>query len=49
MRPKKNRGFSDKSGMAMVGSDTYFVELSAHVSLKVASKDYFRDKATMKI
>ena len=34
----------------MVGLETYFLELSAHVSLKVGSKDYyFRDKATMKI
>ena len=33
----------------MVGSDTSFQELRAHVSLKVNSKDYFRDKGTMKI
>ena len=28
--------------------DTYFLEVSAHVSLKVATKDYFRDQQTMK-
>ena len=33
----------------MVGSDTYFLELSAHVSLKVAFKGYLRDKATMQL
>ena len=46
---QKNRSFSDKSGMVIVGSETYFLELSAHVSLKVASKDYFGDKETMKV
>ena len=33
----------------MPGWDTYFLEVSAHVSLKVATKDYFRDKETMRI
>ena len=48
---QKNQSFSDKSGMVMVGSGTYFLELSTYISLKVASasKDYFRDKATMKV
>ena len=32
----------------MVGSDTYFLEVGAHVSLKVATKDYFRGKKTQK-
>ena len=45
---KKNRSFSDKFGMVMVGSDTYVLELSGYVSLEVAFKDYFRYKATMK-
>ena len=29
--------------------DVYFLEVTTHASLKVAFKDYFRDKATMKI
>ena len=29
--------------------DTYFLEVNAHVSLKVAIDDSFRDKETMKI
>ena len=33
----------------MPGSDTYFLEVGAHVSLKVATRDYSRDKETMKI
>ena len=32
----------------MAGSDTYFLEVSAHISLKVATKDYSRDKKAMK-
>ena len=28
----------------MPGSDTYFLEVTANVSLKVAIKDYSRDK-----
>ena len=39
-----NRSFSDKFTMLMLGSNTYFLEVSAYVSLKVASKDYFRDE-----
>ena len=35
--------------MLMPSSDTYFLEVSAHVSLKKATKDYFRDQETMKI
>ena len=33
----------------MAGSETYFLEVSAHVSLKVATNNSFRDKKTMKI
>ena len=33
----------------MAWSDAYFLEVSAHVSLKAATKDYFRDKEIMKI
>ena len=33
----------------MAGPGAHFLEVSSHVSLKVAFKDYFRDKATMKI
>ena len=32
----------------MAGLDTYFLEVSAHVSLKLATEDSFRDKETMK-
>ena len=32
----------------MQGSDTYFLEVSAHVSLEVALDNSFRDKETMK-
>ena len=35
--------------MLMVGSDTYFLEVGAHVSLKVATKDYFRGKKPPKL
>ena len=45
---QKNRSFSDKSGMIMPGSDTYFLEVCAHLSLKIATDDSFRDKETMK-
>ena len=34
--------------MIMPGSDAYFLEVSAHVSLKVATDDSFRDKETVK-
>ena len=46
---QKNRSFSDKFGMVMPGLDTYFLKMSAHVSLKVATDNSFRDKKTMKI
>ena len=39
---------SDKFGNIMTGSDTYFMEVSAHVSLRVATDDFCRDKETMK-
>ena len=39
---QNNWSFFDKFRMFMVGSDTYFLEVSAHVSLKVATKDYLR-------
>ena len=39
---QKTRGFSDKSGILLPGSDTYFPELSAHVSLKGSTKGSFR-------
>ena len=32
--------------MLMASSDTYFLEVSTHVSLKVETKDSFRDKKT---
>ena len=32
--------------MLVASSDTNFLEVSAHVSLKVATKDSFRDKKT---
>ena len=31
----------------MPGLDTYFLEVSAHVSLKVATNDSFRGKGTL--
>ena len=33
----------------MACSDIYFVEVSAHVALKVTTNNSFRDKETMKI
>ena len=32
----------------MPGSDTYFLEVCAHLSLKIATDHSFRDKETMK-
>ena len=32
----------------MAGSDIYFLEVSARISLKVTTKDYSGDKKTMK-
>ena len=46
---QKNRGFSDKFGVIMPGLDVYFLEMSAHISSKVAIDDSFGDKETMKI
>ena len=45
----KYRSFIEKFGMNMPGSDTYSLEVSAHVFLKVATGDSFRDKETMEI
>ena len=33
----------------MPGSYIYFLEVSSHISLKVATEDSFRDKETMEI
>ena len=33
----------------MAGSETYFLEVSAHVSLKVATNNSFRDKKAIEI
>ena len=41
---QKDQSFCDKSGMSMTWSDAGFLEVSAHVALKEAIKDYFRDK-----
>ena len=46
---QKDQSFCDEIGMLVALSDMYFLEVSAHVALKVATKDYFRDKQTMKI
>ena len=35
--------------MLVALSDAYFLEVSAKVALKVATKDYFRDKQAVKI
>ena len=35
--------------MIMSGLETYILEVSAHVSLKIATKDSFRGKKTPKI
>ena len=45
---QKTRSFSDKSGMLLPGSDTYFLELRAHVSLKGATKVSFRGRKIQK-
>ena len=45
---QRNQSLSDKFRRLMPDSDTYFLVVSARVSLKVATKDYFRDKETMK-
>ena len=41
---QKKQSFSDKFGILMAGSDIYFLEVSARISLKVTTKDYSRDK-----
>ena len=41
---QKYLSFSNRFGMLMPSSDTYFMEVSAHVSLKVATKSSFREK-----
>ena len=46
---QKSWNFSNKHGMIMPGSDTYFLEVNAHVSLREATDDSFRDKESMKI
>ena len=38
---EKNLGFSDKFGSSIPCSARYFLEVSAHVSLEVATKSYF--------
>ena len=35
--------------MLLPGSDTYFVEVSVHTSLKIATKGCFRGKQIMKV
>ena len=45
---RKNSSVSDKFGMLIYGSDTYFLEVSAHVSLNVATKASFRDEKLRK-
>ena len=44
---QKKQSFSDKFGILMAGSDIFFLEVSARISLKVTTKDYSRDKKTM--
>ena len=46
---QRDRSFCDKFGIFIVLSDVYFLKVSAHVVLKVANKDYFRDNETIKI
>ena len=41
---KKKSSLSDKFGMLLFGLDTYFLEVSAHPLLKVATKGSFKDK-----
>ena len=47
MRPKKN-SLSDKFGMLISGLDTYFLEVSAHALLKVATETSFSGKKITK-
>ena len=46
-RDQKIWSFSDKFEIIMPGSDTYFLEVSAHVSLKIATDDSLRNKGTL--
>ena len=46
---RKQKGSSAKSGMLLPGTDTCFLEVSPHVSLKLATKGYFRGKKTLEI
>ena len=46
---QKNRSFSYKFRMLMAGSDTYFLEVSAQISLKLLFVTCFREKETTKI
>ena len=46
---QKDWNISDKFAMIMPDSDTDFLEVGAHVSLKVATDNSFRDKETMEI
>ena len=41
---KKKKILSDKLGMLMSGLDTYFLNVSAHALLKIASKGCLRGK-----
>ena len=43
--PPKNWSVFDTLGILMPGSDSYFLEVSAQVSLKVATKGSFTGKA----
>ena len=46
---QKDQSFCDEIGMLVALPDVYFLEVSAHVVLKVVTKDYFRDRQTIKI
>ena len=46
---KKNWSFFNNIGMLMLGSETYFLEVSAHVSLKVVAKGSLWDKKNPEI
>ena len=40
-KKKKKKGLSDNFGMLMSGFDAYFLEVSAHALLKIATKGSF--------
>ena len=46
---QKIRNFSDKFGVTIPCSLTYFLKAGAPVSLKVATKGYFRGEKPLKI